>query len=344
MALTKRYLTLLVAFLIHVVVFFGTEKGLSDSNAIEVVCKIVPVSAGLENDSFRVPIWLANNLADDSVGGFEVWINISHPNFIQFDIDSTWWLLDSHCIEEDEFENCLEWGHDSIQVSTTRFDRLNTITEDWEFLEARVLGGDGGVIRISGAANLPAPPTVPAFAQGFDTLIHVYAHTVGVLGDSLCDSVEIEFRLNPSQTRFADSKSQLFGCDYEWVVDTFYFNCAQWDADTCIAWFDTLLDSTYACTIDPNRILLINDTLDLFCCDCDWTPGDANGDGSVNISDAVYVISWIFAGGPGPVPVTEAGDMNCDGATNISDPVYLIQWIFAGGPGPACTCEDLMCN
>lgn len=344
MALTKRYLTLLVAIAIPAMVFLGAEKGISEQNSIEVICKVVPISSGLDNDSFQVPIWLANNLANDSVGGFELWINISHPNLIQFDVDSTWWLQDSHCIADDGNGNCLEWGHDSIQVSTTPIDSNNTITQGWEFLEARVLGGDGGVIKISGAANLPAPPTVPAFPAGFDTLIKVYAHTVGVLGDSLCDSVNVEFRLNPSQTRFADSESHLFGCDYEWTVDTFYFNCAQWDGDSCVAWFDTVLDSTYSCLIDPTRILLVNDTLDLVCCDCTWEPGDANGDGQVNITDAVHIIQWIFAGGPPPTPDLLSGDFNCDPSTNITDCVAIIQWIFAGGPGPGCTCDSLICN
>jgi hypothetical protein len=64
--------------------------------------------------------------------------------------------------------------------------------------------------------------------------------------------------------------------------------------------------------------------------------GDANGDGTPNISDAVFLIAYIFAGGPAPDPL-ELGDCNCDDSTNISDAVYLIQWIFAGGPAP---CEE----
>ncbi len=64
-----------------------------------------------------------------------------------------------------------------------------------------------------------------------------------------------------------------------------------------------------------------------------YKPGDANGDGSVNISDAVYLIAYIFAGGPAPDPL-DAGDANCDATVNISDAVYLIAYIFAGGPAP----------
>jgi hypothetical protein len=69
----------------------------------------------------------------------------------------------------------------------------------------------------------------------------------------------------------------------------------------------------------------------------DYVCGDANGDGSANITDAVYLINYIFAGGPVPEPL-EAGDTNCDGAVNITDAVYLIEYIFSGGPEPCAEC------
>jgi len=61
--------------------------------------------------------------------------------------------------------------------------------------------------------------------------------------------------------------------------------------------------------------------------------GDADGDHTVNISDAVYLIAYIFAGGSAPNPLL-FGDANCDGTVNISDAVYLIAYIFSGGPEP----------
>jgi Zn-dependent metalloprotease len=66
--------------------------------------------------------------------------------------------------------------------------------------------------------------------------------------------------------------------------------------------------------------------------------GDANVDATVNISDAVYLISYIFSGGPAPNPVT-SGDVDCNGFVNISDAVYLIAYIFSGGPAPGAGCE-----
>ena len=66
--------------------------------------------------------------------------------------------------------------------------------------------------------------------------------------------------------------------------------------------------------------------------------GDASGDHSVDISDAVYLISYIFGGGPGPAPYL-AGDADCSQSVDISDAVYLIAYIFGGGAQPCASCK-----
>jgi photosystem II stability/assembly factor-like uncharacterized protein len=63
--------------------------------------------------------------------------------------------------------------------------------------------------------------------------------------------------------------------------------------------------------------------------------GDANSDGAANVGDAVFLIGYIFSGGPAPNPES-AGDANGDGAVNVGDAVYLINYIFSGGPEPNC--------
>jgi hypothetical protein len=63
--------------------------------------------------------------------------------------------------------------------------------------------------------------------------------------------------------------------------------------------------------------------------------GNANGDGDVNVGDAVFLINYVFKGGPAPDPL-EAGDANCDGQVNVGDAVYLISYVFKGGPEPCC--------
>ena len=65
--------------------------------------------------------------------------------------------------------------------------------------------------------------------------------------------------------------------------------------------------------------------------------GDANGDMEADISDVVYLISYIFQGGLQPNPLLK-GDANCDAAVDISDVVYLISYIFSGGYLPCADC------
>jgi hypothetical protein len=86
------------------------------------------------------------------------------------------------------------------------------------------------------------------------------------------------------------------------------------------------------------------DSAGLFCestfeVTCDhYFCGDADGNQTVNISDAVYLINYIFGEQFAPDPL-DSGDADCDGSVNISDAVNLINFIFAEGPPPCAGCE-----
>ena len=64
-----------------------------------------------------------------------------------------------------------------------------------------------------------------------------------------------------------------------------------------------------------------------------YVPGDADGNGVVAISDAVWIINFIFGGGSPPKPV-QAGDADCSGSVAIGDAVFVINFIFGGGVAP----------
>ncbi len=61
--------------------------------------------------------------------------------------------------------------------------------------------------------------------------------------------------------------------------------------------------------------------------------GDANGDGKKTVSDVVFLINYLFKGGPEPDP-KELGDANCDGKVTVSDVIYMINYLFKGGNPP----------
>ena len=72
-----------------------------------------------------------------------------------------------------------------------------------------------------------------------------------------------------------------------------------------------------------------------------WQPvgpqerGDVNGDGIINVGDVVYLVSYLYKGGPPPDPVI-IGDCNCDEVVNVGDVVFLVSYLYKGGPEPVC--------
>lgn len=70
--------------------------------------------------------------------------------------------------------------------------------------------------------------------------------------------------------------------------------------------------------------------------------GDANGDAAVDISDAIKVLTVLFAGDPSGLACREAADANRDGYLDISDGVSILDNLFMGVdsiPAPYPECE-----
>jgi len=68
-----------------------------------------------------------------------------------------------------------------------------------------------------------------------------------------------------------------------------------------------------------------------------WTgyykSGDVTCDGKVDLGDVVFLINYLYRGGPPPSP-WETGDVTCDGVIDLGDVVYLINYLFRNGPPP----------
>ena len=67
--------------------------------------------------------------------------------------------------------------------------------------------------------------------------------------------------------------------------------------------------------------------------------GNANADAVLNITDGIYVLNFLFLGGPAP-PCAEAANANGDAVLNITDGIYILNFLFLGGPPPAAPYPD----
>jgi hypothetical protein len=79
--------------------------------------------------------------------------------------------------------------------------------------------------------------------------------------------------------------------------------------------------------------------------------GDGNGDLTVDVADAVFILAYLFSSGPGDC--LDAMDVNDDGSNNIADAISALNFLFAGGaappppyptPGSDPTADSLDCN
>jgi iron(II)-dependent oxidoreductase len=65
--------------------------------------------------------------------------------------------------------------------------------------------------------------------------------------------------------------------------------------------------------------------------------GNANADASANpvdIADAVFILGYLFSGGPTPACL-RAADANDDESVDLGDAVFILAGLFSGGPAPS---------
>lgn len=61
--------------------------------------------------------------------------------------------------------------------------------------------------------------------------------------------------------------------------------------------------------------------------------GDGNGDGSLDISDAIFVLEYLFA--QGSAGCVDAMDLDDNGAVGLADAIYELAYLFQDGADPA---------
>ena len=71
--------------------------------------------------------------------------------------------------------------------------------------------------------------------------------------------------------------------------------------------------------------------------------GDVNGDGTIDLTDPIALLIWLFDSGPPAVamecgmdiPSRRNGDVDGDSRINITDCIYLLSFLLRGGPDPS---------
>ncbi len=89
---------------------------------------------------------------------------------------------------------------------------------------------------------------------------------------------------------------------------------------------------------------VFEETFDFGSCEVSFRRGDADSNGTIEITDGIFTLNYLFLGGQA-VACPDAADANDDGQLNISDAIFLLGYLFLGGqepptPGPSSCGPD----
>ncbi|MFN0058319.1 MAG: hypothetical protein ACKVX7_07660 [Planctomycetota bacterium] len=135
-----------------------------------------------------------------------------------------------------------------------------------------------------------------------------------------------------------------FDIPIEWISDPFYVHSP---AGGTLTVTSTITSPTAAIDTEVETFALVGGGLPGF------TRGDVSGDASVQINDAIAILSYLFSGGATP-SCLDAADCNDNGAVGIDDAIFVLGYLFqsttappAPGPtgcGPDPTTDALTCD
>jgi len=185
------------------------------------------------------------------------------------------------------------------------------------------------VAPVSVAATLPIPDTLFAFyANALDTIpgtiCVAYDNDVYNMDDIDVSTVRINETLTTRLSGPIVNPGNIDGEALQLTIDLRPFV-----AGYGVAWDTTVQAYTVTGALTDGTPLALQGNFILV----GHISGDANGDQTVTIGDAVFVVNYVFRDGPAP-SLEAAADANADGKVDLGDAVCLVNFIFRGGARP----------
>jgi hypothetical protein len=286
----------IIAFLSLLSPTLISQRVSAETNALKLIVQADSVSVVLPNTEAAVLVNVIN--ISDSITAFALRMRLENNDNVHFAIDSV-----GH------------YGSDSTCFA--KIESIGARIQSWELIAATVsFDSIGEVLFVTGFCDDGAFPTILPLRPGSGTLFRAVLKLDRDFPLSLCNTQLSPLRLIDSSTTFYNPAGELIG-----------FNCTVSDS----------IDTT--CILDSTEALYLDGAVTSWCCLWNnelYQCGDCDANGMISISDAVCMISWIFAW-PGPDSKPPCMRFaNGDGMVSVSDIVHLINYIFASGPAPRC--------
>lgn len=260
-------------FLIQSNLYGGTSNSAANPEVrIDIRIDSVLVLSG--ESSVEIPIYFSNYL--DTIGGFEIWIQLNRPDIALFN----------------------KTGGPLFRIDTS-----GSLLSDWEFMDTRSLAGQELDVKITGIANFTPPlDTImsPIYPQTNGLLLTLVLDVFNV-PDTLSDRiVELHiFKDFASLFNFADLHGNSILVT-EAALDPSLFTTQDGalSVNCCYLPGDFNHDNNLNVT---DLTAVVNYMFKSGASPACVNDADIDGSCAVNIGDLTYRVNWMFKSGSGPV-------------------------------------------
>lgn len=288
---------------------FALEARGDDQEIPEIILQVNDTTVSPSDTTFYLSVFLTNVL--QSVAGVEMTISAGQSGLFRLP-DSL--LIDTTIVCIDP-QDCIPADTIVDTVMTAPVSLTGSAIAGWDFVQARALSPY--TFRLAAVADFPGGPSPAPIAPGGPRLLcrMILKREVDpdVL-DTLHDRT-VQWNVAPGVTSFSDPTGKSIG-----LQDS--VTCL--DPPAC-----SQLDTVFY--YDPNINIYVSGA-STFAPAC--MRGDTNGNDVINSADIIFLVNYVFKGGPQPGCQGQAGDVNCTGVVNSADLIYLVNYVFKGGPAP----------
>jgi hypothetical protein len=332
--------TVFIAAAAIVLTFFGVVSGedyvlMEEDEASTCLCEMyAEIPFYLNHDSENPSVLTAGIHGFVLTGGIELLDIIPDPDFPG---DITFWIHDNDGFDPDTFvvEFASSEGIPSNQYRRRFFTLMAHYHDAQEICADSTWVSPAYEWSWSGPGSTIKPGFVGDHTENSPICLELWEGTCGVptilnfpQGDQLVAysgcQLTFEFHYFPLMEGlqgipWADFSILLGpGSAAATSCSTAVYTCLPMPAGT----YSVLLEAACCCQMDYYEF-------DVIFLDEEPPLGDCNCSGDVDIDDVVYLIAYIFSGGPEP-----HANPDCQGEVDIDDVVYLICYIFSRGPEP----------
>lgn len=299
------------------------------ASALEIILQLDDEDVGVSDAGTWIPIYLTNIL--QHVGGFELSLLLDRPDLFKFSSDS---VVETTIVCIDTLD-CDPADTTIDTVSSTAVDTAGYALSGWEFVEGRALSDfNWKLAALANQAGDLVPPLEPTGTPRLLARVYIERIASAELLDTLQDRTVLVYIIS-SLTSFStpggvtigryDSLVTLSPPRLDTNIDCDTVSPFACDTTEVISTLDTVYYT------DPTNFAFIGGSRS-FSSSC--VSGDVNETGAINSADIIYLVNFVFKGGPEPTCSPLSGDVNCTSAINSADIIFLVNYVFKAGPPP----------